>query len=53
MGAAIDRPDEVLRMRERALALRGELIVPMDAHVDEVERLYGEVLERSPVRQVT
>ena len=48
MGAAIDRPDEVLRMRERVLALRGELIVPMATHLAEIERLYSEVLERAP-----
>jgi len=48
MEAAIDRPDEVERLRASVRARRDDLVTPMAAHVDEVELLYREVLgERS------
>jgi glycosyltransferase involved in cell wall biosynthesis len=44
MATAIDRPDEVLRLHREIVARRGELIVPMGRHVDEVQRIYAELL---------
>lgn len=48
MAAAIERPEEVLRLHRRVLERRAELIVPMRRHVDEVDAVYDELLGRRP-----
>lgn len=47
MASVIDDPAEVVRLRQSVGLLRGELVKPMAPHVDEVERLYGEVIAGS------
>jgi glycosyltransferase involved in cell wall biosynthesis len=47
MSAAIDRPGEVERLRASVRERWGEIVVPMSAHVDEVDLLYGELMSGS------
>ena len=44
MAAAIDRPDEVERLRASLRGRRQEIVTPMSAHAEEVELLYTELL---------
>ena len=48
MAAAIDRPDEVERLRTSVRERWAEIVAPMSAHVDEVELLYTELLSQRP-----
>jgi glycosyltransferase involved in cell wall biosynthesis len=47
MLAAARNPDEVLRLHREIVEAREELIVPMARHLDEVDAVYAELLDRS------
>ncbi len=50
MVRAIESPVEVQRLRSSVRARRRELVRPMDAHVDEVQALYAQLIEGDGAR---
>jgi glycosyltransferase involved in cell wall biosynthesis len=47
MLAAARDPEEVLRLHREVVARRGELVVPMARHLEEVQAVYGDLLAAS------
>jgi hypothetical protein len=49
MASAIDRPDDIGRLRACVRDHRDAIVTSMSSHVDEVDVLYGELLSAEPV----
>jgi glycosyltransferase involved in cell wall biosynthesis len=51
MAEIIERPEQVPELNARIRADRDRIVKPFERHVDEIEQLYREVVERAGERE--